>query len=193
MSLHTILVFVHVISAIALSSGALLSVLSMIALRRASRIEQARSILELLALSEPVIGIALILTPAIGLIMTFNTWGWQNGWINVALGSMVLLMLPVGAIAGTRRRTIVNLVNKLPDGDLPEVVKRRIHDPVLGTATYMLAALVLGIEFLMTTKPTLDVSVVTILVSVMLGFAAGIPLWRGGIGERASSPNELTN
>jgi hypothetical protein len=165
----------------------------MIALWRAQRIEQARSTLELVALSEPVTAIALILTPAAGLIMTFNTWGWQNGWINVALGSMVLLMLPVGAIAGTRRRALVKLVNNMPDGALPEVVERRIHDPVLGTATYLLVALVLGIEFLMTTKPALDGSTVTMVVSVMLGVVVSLPLWRRSPDERATSRNKLTD
>lgn len=180
MSLHSLLVFVHVISAIALSAGTLISLFSLLAIRRAERVEQVRSILGLVALSEPVSGIALVLTPTAGLIMTVTSWGWQNGWINVALGSMMLLLLPVGAITGIRRRAIANLVNEMSDGPLPASVQQRIHDPLLGTAVYLMVALLLGIVFLMTIKPTLDGSLIAIAVSVLLGVASSFPLWRGG-------------
>jgi hypothetical protein len=106
MSLYLILVFVHVVSAITLAAGGLISLFGLFALRRAQRVEQVRSILGLLALSEPGAAVALVLTPAAGLVMTVTTWGWQQGWINVALGSMVLLLLPAGAITGTRRSAI---------------------------------------------------------------------------------------
>jgi hypothetical protein len=192
MSLHTILVFVHVISAIGLSAGSLISLFGMLALRRAQRVEQVRSVLGLLALSEPVSGIALVLTPAAGLTMTIATWGWQNGWISVALGTFVLL-LPVGVITGLRRHAIANLVNEMPDGPLPELVEQRIHDPLLGTAVYMLVALLLGIVFLMTTKPALDSALIAIVVSVVLGAAASLPLWHGRIGEKTGSGDKLTD
>src|SRR4029453_11702309 len=114
--------------------------------------------------------------------MTITTWGWHNGWITVALGSFVLL-LPVGAITGTRRGAIAKLVKEMPDGPLPKLVEQRIHDPLLGAAVYMLVALLVGIIFLMTTKPALDGSLIAIVVSVLLGAAASLPLWLGRIGE----------
>jgi uncharacterized membrane protein len=177
MSFHTVLVFVHVISAMGLAAGTLLSLFSLLALRRAQRTEQVRSMLGLVALSEPISGISLVLTPTAGIIMTVNTWGWQNGWINVALASF-LLLLPVGAITSLRRRTIANLVHTLPDGPLPASVEQRIHDPLLGTAMYMMVALLLGIVFLMTTKPALEGSLAAIGVSVVLGVLVSLPLWR---------------
>jgi len=186
MSLHSLLVFVHVISAMALATGTLLSLFSLFALRRAKRIDQVRSILGLVALSEPVSGIALILTPLAGLMMTINTWGWQHGWINVALGSFVLL-LPVGAITGLRRRAIANLVNEMSDGPLPALVEQRIHDPLLGTAVYLMVALLLGIVFLMTIKPALDGSLTAIVVSVILGGIFSLPLWRARAREEAGA------
>ena len=190
MSLHTLLVFVHVTSAIGLSAGTLLSLFGLFALRRSQRVEQVRAILDLLALSEPVSAIALVLTPAAGLIMTVTTWGWHNGWINVALGSFVLL-LPVGAITGVRRGAIAKLVKEIPDGPLPELVEQRIHDPLLGTAVYLLVALLVGIVFLMTTKPTLEGSLIAIMVSVVLGAAASLPLWRGRTDEGSARGNTV--
>jgi hypothetical protein len=49
MRFYTLLVFVHVTSAIGLSAGNLLSLYGLFALRRAQRIEQVRAILGLLA------------------------------------------------------------------------------------------------------------------------------------------------
>ena len=100
MSLYAVLVFVHVTSPITLSAGNLISLFGLLALRPAQRVEQVRAILGPLALSEPVSAIALVLTPAAGLIMTVTSWGWRNGWITVALGSFVLL-LSMGVITGT--------------------------------------------------------------------------------------------
>ena len=187
MTLHTLLVFVHVTSAIALSAGNLISLFGLFALRRAQRVEQVRAILGLLALSEPVSAIALVLTPAAGITLTITAWGWRNGWITVALGSFVLL-LSMGVITGLRRGAIARLVKEMPDGPLPESVEQRIHDPLLGTAVYMIVALLLGIVFLMTTKPALDGALMAIGVSVVLGAAASLPLWRVQPGKEAGSP-----
>jgi hypothetical protein len=182
-----LLVFVHVSSAITVAASGLLSLLGLFAMQRAQRVEQVRSILGLLALSEPLAATALVLTPAAGIIMTVTTWGWQHGWITVALGSMILLLLPVGAITGTRRNAITHLVNELLDGPLPASVAQRIHDPLLGMAVYLMVSLVLGIVFLMTTKLALAGSLLVIGVSVVLGAAASLPLWFRGTRVQARS------
>lgn len=181
MTYHTILVFVHVVSAIILAGGTFISLFGLIALRRAQRAEEVRSVLGLLKLSEPLSALTLVVTPVAGLIMTINVWGWQNGWINVALGSMAFLLLPVGAITGTRRYAIAKLITKLPDGALPEAVEQRLHDPLLGTAGYLMVALIIGIEFLMTIRPALEGSLFAIAVSFAIGVAASLPMWRGKI------------
>jgi hypothetical protein len=153
----------------------------------AQRVEQVRAILGLLALSEPVSAIALVLTPAAGLIMTITSWGWRNGWINVALGSFALL-LSMGVITGTCRGAIARLVKEMPDGLLPQSVEQRIHDPLLGTAVYLMVALLVAIVFLMTTKPALDGALIAIVVPVVLGAAASLPLWRAQPSKDAGSP-----
>jgi uncharacterized membrane protein len=193
MSLHTVLVFVHVVSAMGIAASAVITLFSLLALRRAERTEQARSILELVKLSEPLAGIALVLTPAAGLIMTINSWGWQHGWINVALGSMALLLLPAGAITGIRRRALVHLLKEMPNEPLSRSVKQRIHDPVLGTAIYIMVALVLGIVFLMTTKPALEGSLIVMGVSFIFGAAVSLPLWRRTTSAGTSRTDSLTD
>jgi len=100
--------------------------------------------------------------------MTVTVWGWQNGWINVALGSMMVL-LPVGTVTGIRRRAIDHLIHEMPDGLLPESIQQRIHNSLLGTTGNLMVALVIGIVFLMTTKPTHDGALISIGTSIILG------------------------
>jgi MFS family permease len=183
MSLNRILIFVHVISAMGLAAGTLMTLLSLLALRRTQQVEQVRAILGLLALSEPVAALSLVLTPLVGIIMTMTAWSWEIAWINVALGSFVLL-LPVGAFTGVRRHTLATIVKSLPDGPLPEAVQQRIHDPLTATAVFVMVALLFGIVFLMTTKPALSSSLTAIGVSAALGIVVSLPLWRKKITQQ---------
>jgi hypothetical protein len=54
----------------------------------------------------------------------------------------------------------------------------RIHDPVLGTALQTVTAMVLGIVFIMTNKPSFGVAILVLVIFLMLGLASSLPLWR---------------
>src|SRR5260370_36081895 len=96
--------------------------------------------------------------------MGVTGWGIRAGWIDVALISLILIA-PLGtAFIEPRRRAIDRLAREAPDGPLSQALEQRTHDPVLLTALQTLAALLLGIVFLMTTKPSLTGS-----LSVMAG------------------------
>src|SRR2546430_479268 len=100
-------------------------------------------------------------------------WGFQTGWIAVGLISLVLIA-PLGtALIEPRRRAIERLAQEAPDGPLPESLERRIHDPILLTALQTVATLLLGIVFLMTTKPALTGSLIVIAIALALGLASG--------------------
>jgi uncharacterized membrane protein len=192
MSLYPIFLYAHVVGAIGYSAGTLISLLGLASLRRAHSIEGARSILELLELSGPVSGISLLLTIIAGLYMAGTTWGWQTGWIDVALGSLVLL-LAMGALMGTRRQAIAKMIHELPDGPLPESLQRRIYDPWMSLGMYMLVTLLLGIVLLMTVKPAPGGSLLVIGVAVILGLAVSLPNWstRRGMAEKGQAGMEV--
>lgn len=59
-----------------------------------------------------------------------------------------------------------------------DALAARVHDPLMGAAARTLAALLLGIVFLMTTKPALGGAIVAMLVALVLGLVAGLPLRR---------------
>jgi hypothetical protein len=179
MNLYNLGLFFHVICAIGYSGGVLVTILGLVALRRASRVEQVRTIVGLIGLSDPVAIVSALLILGAGVYMTFTAWGWQQGWINTALGTVILIAALGATVIESRRKVIAKLAKEAPDGPLPDSLHERIHDPVLGTALYTLTALLLGIIFLMTYKPVPEQSILVIVICGITGLLSSLPLWRG--------------
>jgi Predicted integral membrane protein (DUF2269) len=174
MSTYTIVLFLHVSGAIGYFVSIGTWLFGLVSLRRAQRVEQVRALVHLVGLSGPLFGISVLLILAAGLYMAFTAWSLQTGWIAVALVSLVL-MAPLGtALIEPRRRAIERLAREVPDGPLPQSLEQRIYDPVLSTALQTIAALLFGIVFLMTTKPSLAGSLIVMIVALALGLASGL-------------------
>ena len=174
MSIYTIVLFLHISGAIGyfISIGTWLFGFS--ALRRVQRVEQVRALTDLAGRVGPLFGISVLLILVTGLYMAITAWGFQTGWIPVGLISLVLIA-PLGtALIEPRRRAIARLAGEAPDGPLPESLERRIYDPILWTALQTVAVLLLGIVFLMTTKPALTGSLIVMAVALVLGLASGL-------------------
>jgi hypothetical protein len=177
MSLYTIELFLHVSGAI----GAFVSVgiwlFGLSALQRAQRVEQVRAIAWLIVIASPLMVFSVLLLGIAGLGMALSTWGLRTGWIAVALVSVVLIA-PIGPfILDARMRTILAKAGEVPDGPLPAALEARTHHPILETAAHTLAAMLLGIVFLMTTKPPLATSIMVMVVALALGLFSSLPLW----------------
>ena len=71
-------------------------------------------------------------------------------------------------------RAIVMSTRETPDGSLPSQLSARIHDPLLFTVLLIQALMLLGIVFLMTTKPELAGSIIVMGVALVLGLALGV-------------------
>jgi hypothetical protein len=170
---YTIALFVHVSAAIGFFVGTSLWLFSLAALRRAQRVEQARTLLALISRAGPVSGISGLLILITGIYMTVTAWKTQNGWIGIALIAL-LLMIPLGAgLIEPRRRALARLANETTDGPLPAAFEARARDPLLGIALAAQTGLLIGIVFLMTTKPSLMVSVIASMIALALGAASG--------------------
>jgi hypothetical protein len=191
MSIYTIVLFLHVSGAIGyfISIGTWLFGLS--AIRRAQRVEQVRALTNLTGRLGLFFGISVLLILASGLYMALTAWSLQTGWIGVALISLVLIAPLSTALIEPRRRAIDRLAREAPDGPLPQALERRTHDPILATALQTVAALLLGIVFLMTTKPALSGSLIVMAVALALGLASGLLVFRAtrtrGQGEAAQT------
>ena len=174
MNIYTIVLFLHISGAIGYFVGIGTWLFGLLSLRRAQRVEQVRALVQLIGLSGPLFGISVLLILAAGLYMAFTAWSLQTGWIAVALVSLVLIA-PLGtALIEPRRRAIERLAREASDGPLPQSLEQRIHDPVLFTTLQTLAVLLFGIVFLMTTKPSLAVSLIVMVVALVFGLASGL-------------------
>src|SRR3990172_4589300 len=108
MNLYNLVLFLHVSGDIGIFIGVGAQLLSLVALRRARDVEQARAIAGLIALTDPIAVSSALITIAAGLYMAVTVWGLRPGWIAVALASMIVFLAPliVGVIEPRMRAVI---------------------------------------------------------------------------------------
>jgi uncharacterized membrane protein len=177
MNLYTLALFLHVSGAIGAFGSLLIWLFSLSALRRAQRVEQVRALAWLIIIASPLMVLSVLLLGVSGFEMALSTWGLSTPWIAVSLVSVVLLG-PIGAfVLDPRMRTILGSAQEVPDGPLPNALILRTHDPILMTSTSTLATLLLGIVFLMTTKPSLVTSILVMGVALFFGLLVSLPFW----------------
>jgi hypothetical protein len=178
MSLYTLLLFVHVSGAICLFIGMGIWLFGITAIGRAARVEQVRTLADLMLMARLAVPAGAFVVIAAGLAMTRIAWGLQTGWIAVALGSLVIIG-PIGTwVIDPKVRAVAALAHTLPDGPLPITLAERTHDRVLRLALYTMTAMLFGIVYLMTAKPALTSAVGAMVASALLGLASSLPFLR---------------
>src|SRR6266487_4270687 len=197
MSIYSIILFVHVIGAIGYFLGIGTQLFVLVGLRRAQRVEQVRALIQLNDQSGPVSGISVLLLLAAGLYLALAAWSLLTSWILVALISLILMVPTTAALIAPRRSAIVKqLAREAPGGELSEALERHIDDPVLATVCTTVLTLLLGLVFLMTTKPNLVGSLIVMVVALLLGLAAGVLISRmrrapqRGMGDQRAQDQE---
>ncbi len=197
MSIYNIVLFVHVIGAIGYFLGMGILLFILLGLRWAQRVEHVRALIHLNELSAPVSAASAVLLLVTGLYLALTAWSLLTSWILVALISLLLMVPTSAALIAPRRSAIVKqLAREAPGGELSEALERHIDDPVLATVCTTVAALLLGLVFLMTTKPNLVGSLIVMVVALLLGLAAGVLVSRmrrapaPGIGDQKAQDQE---
>src|SRR5216683_2903605 len=175
MTLYSVLLFVHVVSALGIFAALTLEAVALVHLRRATTASEARLWIEF-APGLPALAIgSLVFLLLSGILMTVQMSGWTLAWPRVALGALILIR-PLGGITGRRMRAIRQACagNNPIESDL----LRKLSDPFLKFSMNIRIALVLGIVLLMTAKPELRQSSGIVVSSVFLGFVSTILFWR---------------
>ena len=184
------LLFLHVTGAVLIFSGIAILIFGVAALRLATTVEHVRAIarplvfgrkvgLEHISIIDVVTMTGILLTAVSGLYMA-REGGFGRGWIEAGIASFAL-MAPVGPlIINPRLHEIASTAEAATLGPVRGNLLRRARDPLLGAALLTLIAWLVGIVFLMTTKPSLQASVIAMLVALAVGVAAGLAEWRLG-------------
>ena len=175
MSIYNIVLFLHIVGAIGYFLGIGILLFILLGLRRAQRVEHVRALIHLNDLSAPVSATSTVLLLVSGLYLALTAWSLLTIWILVALITLLLMVSTSAALIAPRRSAIVKqLAREAPGGELSEALERRIDNPVLATVCTTVVALLLGLVFLMTTKPELVGSLIVIVVALLLGLASGV-------------------
>ena len=193
MTIYTLALFAHISGVIGVFSGLGVWVFGMVGMRGARSVEQVRMQSALMiAAGNLVVGSIIVLGSA-GLYMAVTVWGARAPWMLVATVSF-LLLAPGGALVlDPRVRAIARQSRDTPDGSLPASLVARVGDPLLVAGLSVYIGCLLGIVFLMTTKPALGASAVAILIAIAVGLSVGLvvslPAWWSAASGRRHDAN----
>ena len=195
MSLYTLALFLHIVGAIGAFIGVSIWLFVAVALRRAQQVAQVRALSGLIKPSGVLAVGSILLLGVAGIYMALTAWGEHATWIIVATIGF-LLLAPFGVfLIDPRLRALGKVAAASPDGVLPAALAARTRDPIVGVGLCIYVSVLLGIVFLMTNKPALEVSILAIVVATVLGLVAGLLLWlatRPRVGEKRDMGNLAT-
>jgi len=166
--LRTNLLFIHVISALALATALGIEAVALNQLRRVTDGASARAALATLDASRRVGGLGVLLLLLSGLGLASAYWHWKGAWIGLGLAGMV----GIGAMAGVMTGRRVSLLRRrLGEGALGSALTEAL--PALRASFVIRGALLAGIVYLMTVKPGPLVSLGALGIAVIAGLILG--------------------
>jgi hypothetical protein len=122
--------------------------------------------------------------------MMVTIWGPSFAWLDVSLVVFVILAI-LGATFNARHfASLGQAALSTPDGAVPETIRAQINDPMANASIVLMMALAVGIVFMMTTKPDLVVSLITVVVALAVGFLVAQQMRQpatASVGEATSS------
>ena len=173
MSAYSISVFLHIVGALGIFAAIGLEWAGLSNLRRATDTVQVREWMRLLAAPRTLGGPSALLILLSGIYMSATRWGPQ-GWIVVALGGMVAIAAVGGAVGGRRAAA---LARALPAeaGPVSPTLRQRLEDPALTVSLWTRTALLFGIVFLMSIRPSWSGALAVMGIALLVGIAAARP------------------
>ncbi len=177
MNLYQLALFLHIVGVVCFFMPLGVYLFGLLALRRASQAQQVRTVCQAIFATDAVAVGGILLLAGAGLYMAITTWGLATGWVLVAIISFALIA-PIGPLLVERSlHVIANLAAEAPNGPLSREIQQRIADPAMGAGLLLMIAWLLGIIYLMTTKPTLQGAILAMSVAAIVGILTGMPLW----------------
>lgn len=182
---YSIALFFHLVSLVAAGAAAALSGYA------ALRVRAATSPAEVTRWGAMIEKVVRIFAPAtLGLLasgayMTQSAWSWSTPWIVAGLVGLAMIILLGSGVEASRGRA---LKNELQSHELSERARRLMRDPLAWTARAMEWMLMLGVMFVMATKPPAWGCAASLVIASFAGAVAAVPIWRRSATHRAT-PN----
>lgn len=113
------------------------------------------------------VSVVFVLVP--GLYLVFTAWGWKFAWVNTSL-ILLLAMTFAGPIINLRRlKAILNLANTEKNASPSLELLRKVRDRFLWNSVSVMCMFLVGIIYLMTVKPGMAGSFITLAITFILG------------------------
>jgi hypothetical protein len=176
MTVISIVLFLHVVGALALFIGYGIEWTASSLFRNASSTEQLRAWLRVFKVSPPLSGAGLGVVLLSGGYLASLTGAMKQGWIPATLiGIFAALALGFGLILPRMR----GIRSALPAGNEPlsAPLRARLTDPILLTAIRVRVMLATGIVYLMAAKLALVPSLAVLAISAVLGVFFSVSTW----------------
>ena len=167
---YKIALFLHVTGTLLLFAAIVIEWLCIIDFRKSTDFENIKGAIFSYSKSVIISPIAILLILVPGIYMM--TLGWENAsWIIIAFVGMILLAVIGGVLTSKKMKAIKKIVSK--ENKVSSELRSLLNNNSLILSLKIRTTVLLGIIYLMTVKPDLTGSIVTLIVSVILGF---IPL-----------------
>lgn len=174
--MYLIVLFFHFLGLIALAGGFVVFHRTIGALRRANTVEQARDWFAVLATSRPMIQGGLGLLVLTGLAMGGMNWRGAYPWLVAALVGAIVVGGLAGGGAGVWMRSTKAMLDSAASGAIPAPLAAQLRMPRPWIAIACANGLVLGVVWVMTTKPGWIESFAVLIVTAVAGAWTGSSL-----------------
>jgi hypothetical protein len=190
---YSVDVFIHVLGAIAVFVGYGALLFAVAAMRRATRSDQVKAItstllatrrvgLERISAIDMIVIAGVLMIALTGLDMALTFQLFRAPWIDVAIGSF-LVLAPLGPLLiNPRLHRIADTADSEVSGPISNALRARTHDRLLVAAMGGSMGILIALVFLMTNKPELIMAFAAVAVCAAAGMALAW-LFTGSSGE----------
>lgn len=178
MTVHIIVLYLHLLGALALFIGYGIEWTASSLFRKATSTEQVRAWLRVFKVSPPLSGAGLGVLLLSGGHLAYLSGAMKQGWIPATLFAIGVALLLGFIFVLPRMGKIRKALPSLNEPVSPEL-RARLADPLLHTAIRVRAFVAAGIVYLMAAKLAFGPSLLALAVAFIMGVAFSSPTWRG--------------
>ena len=170
MQFSILVLFFHILGAVCLFIGLGMEGVIIQSLSRVTTTGQVFSYAGHMKLLRITFAAAAILLLLSGLYMTIDSWGW-TAWVICGL-TLLIILAGAGNITGAKIGGVFKSLAKADDS-LPAEAKEKLSAPFFLKSFKIKIVMAMGIVFMMTMKTGWLVSIITVVVTFLIGFLLG--------------------
>jgi hypothetical protein len=172
MSVYRAVLFLHLVTVVVLVSAAVVARVGVSQLRRARRVEQVAAWMRSLGSLKIVFPVGVVLLYLTGGWLVGQAFHWTDGWVIVSALGLLAVHVNGSTASASSFRAIGGAMGGLQDGPVPAAAHAPLRAERLWYALHANLGIVLGVVWLMETKPAPLPAVGIVLSTAALGLGA---------------------